>query len=117
MLRLRPPPNQAHHLEPLPHLLPRAMWVPGWQHSCDGALKDSLQKLPWFAAFLKQLKAVISWLRCDSYREALRKAALAQDQDGSVFDRVPPGFAHWRWGTLQSVAQYLLTRSALLRLV
>lgn len=110
---LVPHSSQAQSLEAQPFLFMRAFWTPGWQHSCDVAFRDTLYKLDFFPACLKRLKACVAWLRCDSYRQALAREACAQSQDGRVFELVPPGFAHWRWGTLRQVARYFLSRASL----
>lgn len=112
-----PHPSQVHMLEPEPFLFKRAFWFPGWQHSCDTALKDVVYKLAFFPSFLKKLKACIAWLCCDSYRQATAREACNYSQDGRVFDKVPPSFAHWRWGTLRNVTSYLMARGELLALV
>ena len=105
------------HCERLGFLFPVAFWIPGWHHMWDGIVLQVLSDIQWFPAWLLDVKAVIKFLRIDTYRMVFKAALVSEDVCSLFLHTVPPRFAHWRWSTLHSVMLWLLPALIALRQV
>ena len=93
------------------YLFSGAMHMSGWKHNIDGLLRRCLCSLKWFPHWLALLKGALSFLRTktniDSLASELRrqnKCLLATLIEGVTL----PGFAAWRWDTLEHCLSQLL---------
>lgn len=57
-------------VDPKSRLLPRAIWIPGWNHIWDNNIKDYCYKFRWFPQFLNKLKGIVKIFGKRMYREA-----------------------------------------------
>ena len=82
-----------------PFLYPLALVVPGVQHLCDNAIKDMVQRLPFWPVWQAQAKAVCQWLAKRGHRTFLQArlpaAAAATPAWKRDLERAPDRFAHW----------------------
>lgn len=98
--------------QPLPgaQLFPLAIRAQGWKHVLDGAIKNSLETIPWFAVFLERVKAVNTYLRDYNRNEAMVKNLKSRGLHGlaGMVESVKlVNFATWRWSTLEYVLEGL----------
>ena len=93
---------QYHKIVEGTYLFKRAFVVPGWCHSWDNLTKDACHKLPWWPAWLAQLKSCVRFFRYLSYRVTISRALHCQisDDDIAALFNMSCSFAKWRWQTL-----------------
>ncbi len=48
------------------YLFPCAFWLLGWHHLWDGIVQEILYAIPWFPAWLAEVKVIIGFLRIDT---------------------------------------------------
>ena len=82
------------------YLFPLAVYIPGWHHTWDGALRDALFQLPWFAAYLKVLKAFVRSFKSEGIRIAISKMYKFSIAEIKILMYACPAFANWRWTTM-----------------
>ena len=107
MLRIPLQPAEAIHER---WLFPLAIQMPGWRHIFDLILRRSLSSMPWFPRWLDIFKSLCSFLRdlsvqdqlCRSLRGTPFAAAVQVIKLVTI-----PGFAKWRWTTLDDCCSEL----------
>ena len=104
-------------------LFPLALWVPGPQHIIDGVLKDSVESLPWWAAWSSSAKTLCQWLVSLSHRQWLQlelKRRFPEHLELSdlvnSLNTAPERFAKWRWNTLHRATKSLAKVAKAVRL-
>ena len=89
-----------------PWLFPNALQVPGWKHGIDLLLRRGLWLMPFIPKFMKQVKALVAFLRedaellCDHFRSRGLEGLAALLESMTL-----PTFAAWRWATLDEVCK------------
>jgi len=98
-------PSTAVRLE---YLFPNALPLVGWHHCFDGLIRSGLCSIPWFTAFLVELKTFNRFLRDHKVdvADALEVAGLVGAQ-GLFLAIAFVTFAEWRWRKLARVCSAL----------
>lgn len=107
MLGVEPPPAQRHHLQQMEFLFPRDFWFPGWQHACEVGDTPQVAVVP---GLLEATQGVCQLVARRLLQGSATDRGRQSGAGGAVLLKTPPSFAHWRWGRIQSVVQYLLGR-------
>ncbi len=100
------------------HAFPWALLVPGVMHICHNAASEVCANLPCFNAWFRPLLSPLARLLHYAYlRERLVETCLqGRSREASeILDLGVPMLAEWRWGTLATVLERVLSIETALR--
>ena len=96
------------YIKPQRFLFDRCFWIPGWHHLADNLAKAVLGGLRWWPAWLADARSIVKVFRVHSYREVFASRSHSHGFSSKEARKSPPNFAHWRWGTLMNVLDWMI---------